>query len=232
MEALRGLPSPVERVAVALRRTGSHDAKASPSQVEHKQLRRLTKVARDRFGDEPLLQLRALQTHQFLRASRTLISADPPTPATNNLESLGGQLVRHGRVRGWFSEQGFLGDERTAAVLFQIHWSRATGLIDTHPFAPDVNDWKIYYRFLLSAPVNSDVDPRTDARWKLQQVAQLQRHDAGYPWLLAQGILLRRANQPAKATVALLAHRKRHPEGDWSLLARNQLAASARGLGP
>lgn len=230
VEALAGLPFSVEQVGLALRRTGAHDAEKTSSPTQHRQLHRLALVARKRYGDTPLLKLRALQLQKFLHASRALLRMPDDPAARFQLAALGGQLVNQGRKRGWFGGTGFLGDERTLAVLFKIHWAHATRLVDSHPFAPSLTDWKIYYRFLLSSLPPAGVKPAVETRLKLKQVAELQRHDDDYPWLLAQGILLRRLDDAPRAAVALTAHRKARPNGQWSLLARNQLAGCASGI--
>ena len=101
----------------------------------------------------------------------------------------------------------------------------ALGLGQTHPFAPTLNEWRVYYRFLLGRPAPQGPERAFDSRRKLEYVAALAEHDGDYPAHLARGVLLYQAGAPAEAAVALRRHLDQMPDGPWALRARNHLAA-------
>ncbi len=217
-QALAGLPPEVQLVGEAFERAGARLSTGLYSRLHENQLRRLTRRARQLHGDEALLRLRALQSHRFVAAVR-------PGGDGSGAAALGGALFRAGRQRGWFDAGGFTGDERTLITLFQVHWGRATALVADYPFSPTLNDWRIYYRFLLSRDAEPEQSPAQLARQKLQYLGELAQHDATYLAGLARGILLRQAGAAPSAALALQAHLTQHPDGPWTLIARNHLAA-------
>lgn len=224
--ALKALPPSVRQVGEGVRRLGAQSAQDSNTRrALLKQLKRLTHEARRRHGDKPLLQLRALQGHLLLAASRHL-TAQPGTQAhLDELLQLGGQLVANGRLRGWFDASGFLGDERDLVDLFKVHWGQITGLSRNHPFSPSLNQWRNHYRFLLSQPGPTGADPTQETKLKLKYIAELRRHDSDYPSLLAKGILLRRAGNLKAAAANFRGQLQLHPNGPRSILTWNHLVS-------
>lgn len=224
--AVSSLPPPVRLVGEAMRRVGiMGDAPPHTRQIALKQLRRLTREARRREGDEALLQLRSLQSHLLVAASRNLASKPASKSLKLQLAELGGPLVVQGTARGWFDDTGFVGDERDLVELFKIHWARAAGLSTTHPFSPSLNQWRIYYRFLLSQPGSPGADPAKEARTKAHYVTELQAHDALYPALLARAVLMRQAGNCRLASQLLSSQLRHDPDTPRSMLVRNHLAS-------
>jgi hypothetical protein len=106
-----------------------------------------------------------------------------------------------------------------------MYWADALGLGARHPFSPSLNEWRAYYRFMLGRPVPEPPEREGDLRRRLEYVAALAQHDQDYPALLARGILLYQQGAPAAAAAELQAYLEQHPEGPWTLRARNHLAA-------
>jgi hypothetical protein len=214
-----GLPRDIRSVGEAVRRHG-HAAYASPalsSQVSA-QLRRLAAEALARQGAERLLELRALQTELFVASFRSR-PAEPPAEA---VEVAGGLLVT-GKPLGWFEPPPVGADDDELATLYRLYWSEAVGL-EAHPFAPSLNEWRVYYRFLLGRPT-PEADRAGDLRRKLEYVAALAHHDQEYPAHLARGVLLYQTGSPLQSAAELQRHLLQSPDGPWSLRARNYLAA-------
>lgn len=190
------------------------------------QLRRLAKVVIDAHGEEALLDLRALQAQLFVR-SLTLRSDVEPTL---DRRELGGDFLALGLEHGWFGSSPSAADARELGTLFRVHWADVLGLGHRHPFAPTLNEWRVYYRFLLAQPTSTGAEHEGDVRRKLGYVAALAEHDRDYPFHLARGVLLYQRGDPLGAAAELRTHLSQHPDGPWTLRARNYLAACGAAL--
>jgi len=238
--ARAGLPFEVRSVGEAFRRHG----RAAFSQIELvpqlvRPLRRSVGQALERQGADRLLELRALQTELLVRAieEHPLVGsagehssqehssgergADPPSEVVE----LAGGLLLTGLSHGWFAPPPEGADDGELAALFRVYWGKVLGLSERHPFAPSLNEWRVYYRFLLRAPLPESPDRDRDLAKKLEYVAALAQHDQDYPAALARGIISFQRGAPAEAAMELTAHLELHPDGPWALRARNHLAA-------
>ena len=214
-----GLGLDIRSVGEAVRRYG-RAAYAAPdltSQVQA-QLRRLAAEALARQGPEPLLELRALQTELFVAA----VASHPEQAPAEAIELAGG-LMLAGERQAWLTPPPLGADENELGTLYRLYWSEATGL-RAHPFAPTLNEWRVYYRFLLGRPT-PDADRAGDLRRKLEYVAALEHHDQEYPAHLARGVLLYQSGAAVQSAIELQRHLQQSPDGPWSLRARNYLAA-------
>lgn len=222
-----GLPLEARAVGEAFRRYG-HAAgqQAAVAPQLQAQLRRLVEVAIERLGSEELLQLRALQAELFVAALRAAPGGEP----ARELRELGGGLLSVGLPRGWFGDTPQAASEAELGTLFRLYWSEALGLGQRHPYAPTLNEWRVYYRFLLSQPTSDGALHEQDVERKLGYVADLARHDRDYPARLARGILLYQRGAAAESARELRAHLDQQPDGRWSLRARNYLAACGAAL--
>lgn len=219
--ARAGLPFDIRSLGEALRRQGV--AAFSQRELVPQLLRPLRRSAGEalaRHGDEPLLELRALQTELLLQA----FEARPAEPPREVIELAGGML-EPGLRHGWFAPPPEGADDAELAALFRVYWAKVLGLSERHPFAPSLNEWRAYYRFLLRRPILSPPDRDGDLARKLEYVAALAQHDQDYPAHLARGILSYQRGAPAEAAMEFAAHLERHPDGPWALRARNHLAA-------
>jgi hypothetical protein len=220
-----GLPIEVRSVGEAFRAFGRAVFADTGAGPQHRaQLRRLAEVAIERHGHDKLLDLRALQAELFARALKTLSGDEPAL----ELRELGGGLLRFGLPRGWFALSKPVGDEELASA-FRVYWADTLGLT-RHPYLPTLNEWRVYYRFLLSVPVSEGPARDGDLQRKLGYVAALAKHDHEYPAQLAQGILLYQRGAHAESAAALRAHLDRSSDGRWALRARNYLAACGAAL--
>jgi hypothetical protein len=220
-EARAGLPIEVRSVGEALRRYGRAafaDRDLLPQLTG--QLRRLAADAVQRHGAARLLQLRALQAELLSRA----LEGRPAVPPREAVELAGG-LLDAGLGRGWLAPPPAGADDAELETLFRLYWGNALGLGAHHPFAPSLNEWRVYYRFMLGRPLPEAPERDADLMRKLEYVAALSQHDRDYPAALARGILLYQRGAPAESALELRAHLERFPDGPWTLRARNHLAA-------
>jgi hypothetical protein len=142
-------------------------------------------------------------------ANETVGLAAPGTAAAN--ETAGRQLVM---------------TEAERATLFRVRWSELTGLREKHPFSPSLNEWRVYFRFMLEHPDVEAATPRRRAERRLEYVAALDKLDPEFPAAFARGVLEYELGHYARAAQAFQAHLERHPTGPWDLRARNHLAAA------
>ena len=225
-QARAGLPLAVRSVGEAFRRFGDASfANAAEPTLQRDQLRRLTRSALEQSGNDGLLQLRAVQTELFVKAMQARSDSEPTPDRT----SLGGSLFNLGRKRGWFAPSAAAASREELETLFRIYWADALQLHEP-PFAPTLNEWRVYYRFLLAQPIRSGPDRDQDLALQLGYVAALARHDLDYPAHLARGVLLFQRGAVAEAATEFLAHLEQHPDGPWALRAKNYLAACGAAL--
>lgn len=219
--ARAGLPLEVRAVGEAFRQLGrvSSARDASPELARSALLARL-ETARQRHGDERLLELRALQAELFVEA---LMARSDSEPTPERVE-LGGSLFTLGQQRGWFEQGPGRARRDELATLFRVYWADLLQL-RRHPFAPTLNEWRAYYRFLLSQPIRNAETRGHDLQLQLGYVAALAREDLEYPSQLARGVLLYRLGSIPRAAEQFVAHLQRQPDGPWTLRAKNYLAA-------
>jgi hypothetical protein len=222
------LPFDVRRVGEHFRRYGRASASGdeTATNAELIDLVRAARAANAQYGPEPLARLRALQGELFGYA---LTRWEAGGSVNDELIELGGDLVQKARASRWVSGEGhFIATEYERVTLFRIRWTNLTGLMKTLPFPPTLDDWRVYFGFLLEHPEGKHLDcsasSRTEAQ--LRYVGALEKRDPDYPASLARGVLEYRLGAPARAIVALEAYLAQAPHGPWHLRARNYLAAA------
>jgi hypothetical protein len=225
-QARAGLPLAVRSVGEAFRRfaAASFARRAEPT-LQRDHLRRMTQAALVQSGSDGLLLLRAVQTELFVAAMQARSDSEPTPDRT----SLGGSMFNLGRKRGWFAPSPTAASREELETLFRIYWADALEL-RAPPFAPTLNEWRVYYRFLLAQPIRSGADRDQDLALQLGYVAALARHDLDYPAHLARGVLLFQRGAVAEAAAEFVVHLQQHPDGPWALRAKNYLAACGAAL--
>jgi hypothetical protein len=220
-----GLPFEVRAVGEGIRHFGYSLNQGIDTGHDAEDLRERMKIVVAKGQSALLLGLRAVQTQYFLRALAQFEREGKPNA---ELEELGGDFLAQARHNGWFDEDGrFLADEATRRVLFQLHWAELLGKRSTFPFAPTLNDWRLYYSFLLRYPT-AERTPSADAEntaslARLRVVNALSRKDPDYPSFFAKGYLFDRLGDADAARAAYRAHLGQRESGPYALLARNYL---------
>lgn len=212
------LPYLVRAAGEAFRRFGTAESGSSDAAtLEARKADFLESVvaARQRHGDEAMLDLRAIQTTLFVRA----VDALRDGRRSRDLLELGGSFVTRGDDAGWLrGGRVHLGADE-AACIFRIRWSRLAGLLDTQPFSPTLNEWRLYYRALIA-------HASTESPAVAGYVDALIKLDPEYPALLARGIVAYWDARFDEATELFAQHLAAHPTGPWRLRAQNYLLAA------
>ncbi len=191
-------------------------------------LARAAARALDLHGKDALLDLRAIQTELFLKA---LERWEGGAPAGDELTELAGNFVEKASQSGWVETTGRLSlSVMERIVLFRIRWGMLTGLDTTFPFKPSLNEWRVYYRFLLEHPEGGLIStPASRRARQLKYATALGKLDRDFPMELANGVLLFQSGRYPEAMRAFQAHLTAHPTGRYTLRARNfWLSAASR----
>ena len=227
-----GLPFELRAVGESIRHFGHSVNQGIDTGHDIDDLRKRMKAVVEKGQSSLLLGLRAVQTQYFLAA---LAQFERDGKPNSDLEELGGDFLQHARHNAWIASNGrFIADESTRRVLFQMHWADLIGKRGTFPFAPTLNDWRLYYRFLLLYPEQAEAtvaDADTAAAVaRVRVVNALARKDPEYPAFFARGYLFDRLGDREAAASAYRAHLGQHESGPYALLARNYLIHTLQGV--
>lgn len=227
-----GLPFELRAVGESIRHFGHSVNQGIDTGHDIDDLRERMKAVVEKGHSSLLLGLRAVQTQYFLAA---LAQFERDGKPNSDLEELGGDFLQHARHNAWIASNGrFIADESTRRVLFQMHWADLIGKRGTFPFAPTLNDWRLYYRFLLLYPEQAEAtvaDADTAAAVaRVRVVNALARKDPEYPAFFARGYLFDRLGDREAAASAYRAHLGQHESGPYALLARNYLIHTLQGV--
>jgi hypothetical protein len=163
--------------------------------------------------------LRAVQTELFIRALRS----DEPAPR-RELDELGGAFIERGKRAGWLDGRGrpLLSDAELWA-LYRMRWTHVVGALEDPGLRPSLAEIRWYYRVLLTHPEGES--PRDRDERRLVYAETLGRRDPQFPKDFVRGMVLYRLGDAALAGDAFSSHLARHPDGPWTLRARNHLLA-------
>ncbi len=226
-----GLPFEVRAVGEAIRHFGSSVNHGIDTGHDLDDLRERMKAVVAKGQSSLLLSLRAVQTEYFLRA---VAQCERERKSNTELDELGGDFLLHAQHNRWFDARGhFLADEATRRVLFQLHWADLIEKRGTFPFSPTLNDWRLYYRFLLRYPEPEGTllgdEESADNAARVRVVNALSRKDPDYPAFFARGYLFDRLGDREAAATAYRTHLGQHESGPYALLARNYLIHTLQG---
>jgi hypothetical protein len=215
-----------------VRRFGQSSAKGEDTTRDQDDIRSRVKVVLDSNQAPLLLKLRAVQTQYFFAALRQFEQGRKPS---SELDELGGDFVAHATKSHWLDSAGrLLPDEATLRVLFRLRWADLIGKRTVYPFAPSLNEWRIYYRFLLQHPEpqggQADASAPEEDATRLRIATALGRKDPDYPVDMAEGYLLYRLGDDEGAAVSYRRHLSKHQGGPYALLAQNYLIYTLQGV--
>jgi hypothetical protein len=219
----RALPFEVRAVGELFRRHGaaSADGQADRAARILTDLRDATKAAMKQHGPRALQRLRAVQGELFERALDEFERTGKPS---RELDELGGNLMKKAEESGWLESGRLSISHQARAVFFRIRWADLTGLRAQAPFTPTLDDWRVYYEFLLAHPEGAGELDRL--RSQFAYVTALAKRDSTYPVWLARGVLQYRKGALPEAAEAFQAHLAERPDGPYALRAKNYLLAT------
>jgi hypothetical protein len=227
------LPYIARSIGEALRRYGALRAQANEPAAEEmlSDLRDAVHTAWQENQAPALLQLRAVQARLFVAAANQL-DDNPSQRPTSDLLELGGEFAHDASEGGWLGSNGLLASEDELRTWFVIRWNTLTELSREPRFAPSLNEWRCYYRFLLRA----DHEPpgvalRDVLGYRGRVIAALAQKDPDYPIDLALGLLSCQQGELSTCADMLSRYLQHTPEGPWSLRVRNTLTAASEAFG-
>lgn len=196
---------------------------------------------------EELLTLRAVQLDGFLREVERF---EATGEATSELHELGGAFVERMRDAGWVEDRRVLLTPSQRRVAFKLVWNAVVGVEGLAPFEPSLDEQRALYALYLSRPhppefqrdalderVRSSRSRATCERaliderratemWRIEKIKRLGAIDPSYPTAFALGTAYYRAGRYDLSIDAYRAWLAAHPDGPYTLRAKNHLKAS------
>lgn len=224
----RGLSRNVRTVGELVRRVGQAEAVGDAKSLVRLrgELMTAARTALAEDGEQALLDLRALQTELFLRALHDL--AESAVTGPDALE-LGGTLSDRARQSGWIVNRRLRVADEPLRAFFRLRWADLVGLGTLSAFGPSLNDWRLFYRHRFMEGEHR-FEQRSRLEGQLEDIRALAHLDPSYPGDYAAGIVLYHLGAIDLALESFRAHLRAHPDGDWSLRARNYATACAAQL--
>jgi hypothetical protein len=224
-----GLPFEVRALGESIRHFGQSVTEGLDTTHDREDIRERFTIAITKGQAPLLLRLRAIQTQFFLGAVAAFERDGKPS---SDLGELGADFVSRAKSNGWFAADGrCLADEATLRVLFRLHWADLIDQRGTFPYSPSLNEWRIYYAFLLRHPAGGaePLSRSLDAE-RLRVVNALSRKDPDYAVFFAKGYLYYRLDDQESAATAFRSQLAQHDSGPYALLARNYLIHTLQGV--
>lgn len=244
------LPADILVVGTALRNLSGAEAHGA-DEVERIDARRQLDMALRALGQRPgatddLASLRAVQTRHFLQS---LAVWEKTGEVSDDFNDLAASFVVRAEAAGWIVDRRAILDETERRVMFKAFWNVLAG-VDTgsaldltldeqramyafyikHPHPPESSRFALSSARQLAttseecARVNKDVQ-RQGQLWLSDKLKKLGELDPTYPTGYALGVTYSRAGRVELAVESFTSFASAHPDGAYSLLARNHLKA-------
>jgi hypothetical protein len=200
-------------------------------------------------GDEPLLELRAVQLEGFVAEIERFASSGVESP---ELDALAGGFVRSMRAEGWCDGHRFILTPPELRAIFKEMWSSVLGLEDKPPFALTLDETRALFALRLSRPrlparVRDAIalswpgakderacralvqsEHRALERWSLDHIDRIAAVDPLYPAAYARGVARLRGGSVEAAASSFREWLSVHPDGALALRARSYLRLATR----
>lgn len=208
----------------------------------------------DRAAAYDLLRsLRAVQLEQFLSAVKEYESTGKPT---DELAELGGTFIDRMRSAGWMEGNRLVLDDAQRRAAFKTVWTALLFGAFASPLDPTLDEQRVLYGLYLLRPHPPEINrkgfeirrasaatPAECAKieleeslaaemWRADKVRRLGEIDPTYPTNYALGVSLYKAGHYEESAQAFQRWLEVHPEGPWTLRARNHLKAALVAQGP
>lgn len=215
------LPNAVRAVGERVRRIGLHIYERTDMDVEeYRALERDVRALLRAGRETEVLELRALQSELFLRATDASLKLGEPTL---DLQELGGEF---GRVLflSWVNEHGqSIVPRETLRLMFRSHFARLTGLSEHPRFRQSLQELRLYYSTLIELPPAGPDDVLLASQLRLSYARALGRVDPSYDARPLQAIMLFRLEQYDQASKIFEQYLKDKPNAPFSHLLQGHL---------
>ncbi len=196
--------------------------------------------------DDALLALRATQLDAFVAEVHAF---ERTGTESAELHALGGPFVRRMREVGWCVEHACSFDDDALRAMYRVAWNGLLHL-QSAPFALGLDEERALYAFYMHHPHAPEAarkridEARAAAKtatacaalveaeamaandWRIEKVRHLAITDPDYPSDYALGILHYRNKRFEAAAESFRDWLQTHPDGQWTLRARNYLKES------
>jgi len=201
-------------------------------------------------GDEPLLELRAVQLESFVAELGALQSRGAQS---EELVAVSGSFVRGMQYEGWYDGERLLATDGALRTMFKEMWNGLAG-VDVRPaFKPSLDEERALYALYLRYPhparaaretlaaarrgardaaacaALAEAERAATESWRLERIARFAAIDPLYPAAYARGVAHLRRGDPTRAAMDLTAWLRDHPEGPLTLRARTYLRVALDG---
>jgi hypothetical protein len=202
---------------------------------------------------EGLRTLRALQLESFLAEVERFDATGKPSL---ELEELAGPFLDHIAAAGWIRNGKVILDELALRAAYKLVWNAQIGADRLRALALGIDEQRALYTFYLTHPhasepqrlayqsmrrraANPDECRKYDAleqldieQWRIEKIRRLGELDPTYPTSYALGVAYYRANRLEQSIESFRSWVLTHPDGPYSLRARNHLKAALSAYGP
>jgi hypothetical protein len=198
-------------------------------------------------GVEEVLRLRALQLEEFLAEVQRF---EAKGVASKELDAVGGTYIRTMTTAGWAAGRRVFMNDAERRSAFKVTWNKLVGVEGRHEFSllPDEN--RVLYGFYFRHPhapeskrdalrtrwlaANdraacdriADEERVAENGWLLQKLKEYASTDPSYPLTYARGVALFQRHEYVAAAQAFQDWLDEHPNGPWTLRARNHREAA------
>ncbi len=251
------LPGDILAVGSAVRAINQADARGASELEAHDVRSRLDDAVAKAFvregASDDMLALRALELEGFLAEAR---SFEKNGEESRELAELGGGFVRRMREATWIDGHRILASDVQLRAAYKLVWNALTGTDRLPSFHLSLDEERVLYALYLARPHAPDARrlelaaelgsaaTRADCEraranheravelWRAEKIRKLGQIDPSYPTNYALGVAYFRAGRYDLAVEGFRSWLDAHPEGRWSLRARNHLRASVAAYGP
>ena len=202
--------------------------------------------------DDDVLALRATQLEGFVREVRAF---ERTGQESEELVALGGPFIKRMHDVGWCRDRRCVFDDEALRAMFRLAWN---GLVEVArpPFTPSLDEQRALYAFYLRHPhapeatrsridearrsassakacaALDDGETRAASDWRIEKVKRLAEIDPEYPAAYATGVILFQEKRYLDAAGTFHDWLEAHPDGAWTLRARNYMRASLEAARP
>jgi hypothetical protein len=213
----------------------------------------MTVAADAEHGLDGLRTLRALQLESFLTEVERF---EATGRASEELEALAGPFLDHMIAAGWVEGGKVLLGDGARRAAYKLVWNAQMGAERLRGMAITLDEQRALYTFYLTHPhapeaqrlayqamrrrastrdecLKANAEEHLDMeQWRIDKIRRLGELDPAYPTGYALGVSYYRAGRLEQSIESFRGWVVNHPDGPYSLRARNHLKAAVLAFGP